>query len=64
LALADVNQIEAQDVIRALDGEPSALATWYLQALQRLHRHHAVAEEAYEAVRHDSGLHATILGQP
>lgn len=63
LALADVNKIEAQDVIRALDEEPSALTTWYLQALQHLHRHRAVSNEAYEAVRDDGGLHATILGQ-
>lgn len=63
LALADVNKIEAQDVIRALDEEPSALATWYLQALQRLHRHRVVSDEAYEAVRDDDGLHVTILGQ-
>ncbi|MCO1597652.1 RNA-directed DNA polymerase [Micromonospora sp. RHAY321] len=63
LALADVNRIETQDVVRALDEEPSALATWYLQALQRLRRHDAIADETYEAIRDDGGLHMTILGR-
>lgn len=64
LALADVNKIDAQEVIRALDEEPSALANWYLTALRRLHSHRAVSQETYDAVRDESGLYAAILAQP
>jgi len=63
LALADANKIEAQEVVRALDEEPSALATWYLVALRRLHHHGAVSQETNDAVRDESGLHATILAR-
>lgn len=63
LALADVNKLEAQDVIKALDEAPSALTTWYLSALHCLHRHGAVPDDTLNAIRADSGLHETILGQ-
>ncbi|WP_157547410.1 hypothetical protein [Micromonospora aurantiaca (nom. illeg.)] len=63
LALADANKIEPQEVVRALDEEPSSLATWYLVALRRLHHHGAVSQETNDAVRDESGLHATILAR-
>ncbi|MGW3858027.1 reverse transcriptase domain-containing protein [Micromonospora arida] len=63
LALAAVNRIEAQEITRGLDEEPSALASWYLVALQRLHERGAVPRETYDAVREEGGLHATILAR-
>jgi hypothetical protein len=64
LALASANKIEAQDVIRALDEEPSALATWYLMAIRRLRQHQAVPQETHDAVRDEGGLYASILASP
>ncbi|GAA4581338.1 hypothetical protein GCM10023176_62040 [Micromonospora coerulea] len=64
LALAGVNRIEVQEITRALDEEPSALASWYLVALRRLHDHRVVTRETYDAVREEGGLHATILARP
>ena len=63
LALAEADKVDAQVVIRALDEEPSALASWYLLALRSLHHHHAIPE-TYNAVRDDNGLHAAILAAP
>ncbi|MET7948417.1 reverse transcriptase domain-containing protein [Micromonospora sp. NPDC005324] len=63
LALAEANEIEAQGVIRSLDEEPSALATWYLMALRRLFQHGAVPRETHDAVRDENGLHAAMLIQ-
>jgi hypothetical protein len=64
LALAGVNRIEAQEITRGLDEAPSALATWYLVALQRLHHGGAVPQDTYDAVCEEGGLHATILVRP
>ncbi|MER7893557.1 RNA-directed DNA polymerase [Micromonospora sp. NPDC094482] len=64
LALAAANRIEAQEITRGLDEEPSALASWYLVALQRLHQSGAVPGDTYDAVREEGGLHATILALP
>ncbi|GAB3331176.1 reverse transcriptase domain-containing protein [Micromonospora halotolerans] len=61
LALAAVNRIEAQEITRGLDEEPSALASWYLVALQRLHDCGAVNRETCDAVREEGGLHETLL---
>ncbi|MEU7779189.1 RNA-directed DNA polymerase [Micromonospora parva] len=64
LVLAAANKIDAPEVIRALDEEPSALASWYLVALRHLHSHGTVSPEAYDAVRDESGLYAAILARP
>ncbi|SDT80354.1 RNA-directed DNA polymerase [Actinoplanes derwentensis] len=61
LALAAVNLFEVQDVVRALDEEPSALANWYLACALELRRHRTISDETYDAIRDDSGLHAAIL---
>jgi hypothetical protein len=64
LVLAAANKIDAPEVIRSLDEEPSALASWYLAALRHLRSRGAVSPEAYDAVRDESGLNAAILARP
>ncbi|KAB8178336.1 RNA-directed DNA polymerase [Microbispora catharanthi] len=59
--LAAVGRIDVHEVTRALDEEPSALLSWYLAALRRLHDRGTISQETYDAVREEGGLHATIL---
>jgi hypothetical protein len=61
LALAGVNRIDAEQLVLALDQEPSALACWYLTALRLLHDRRAIPGDMYDAVRDEGGLHAAIL---
>jgi hypothetical protein len=62
--LAGANLIEPGEITRALDREPSALASWYLVALRRLHEHDAGLRDTYQAIRGEGGLNATILAGP
>jgi hypothetical protein len=64
LALAAANKVDAAEVIRALDEEPSALASWYLVAVQHLYQHQGMPRETYEAIRNENGLYTTILDKP
>jgi hypothetical protein len=64
LALAAVGRITAYELTRGLDEEPSALASWYLVALQRLYDRDATLRTVYDAVCEDGGLYKTILSRP